>query len=56
MNHQVEVEQAVDLLLAQPVWLNSQIIPVAAARGRVAAAALFAPETSPAFDRSPFDG
>mgnify|MGYP000928659221 CR=1 FL=1 len=56
MNHQVEVEQAVDLLLAQPVWLNSQIIPVAAARGRVAAAALFAPEMSPAFDRSPFDG
>jgi molybdopterin molybdotransferase len=52
----IKADDARDLLLALPVSLRTETVPLSASYGRVLAADITAPIPAPPFDRSPFDG
>ncbi len=56
MRKRVEADEACGLLLALPVSLNVERIPLSAAVGRVLAEPLRARYAVPPFDKSPYDG
>lgn len=56
MRTAVKADEARDLLLALPVSLETEDLPLLEAQGRVLAQDLVAQVTMPPFDRSPYDG
>ena len=56
MRKDVEVSEALNLLLSVPVKLDIEPVPISEAMGRVAAETVTAEIPFPPFDRSPFDG
>lgn len=56
MQTNIEIEQAVELLCARHVTLETEVVKLADAQGRVLAGDVKAAIPSPPFDRSPFDG
>jgi len=52
----IEVSKALDLLMSVPVKLDTELVPIGDALGRVAAETVKAEIPFPPFDRSPFDG
>jgi len=56
MLKEIEVREAIDLLLNVPVKLDTEIVPIGDSFGRVSAERVIAGIPFPPFDRSPFDG
>ena len=56
MLKEIEVDEALRLLLGVPVKLHKENVPIGEALGRVAAGSVIARVPFPPFDRSPFDG
>ena len=56
MRKEVEVDEALNLLLDVPVKLDIEPITIGEAHGRVSSEAVMAEISLPPFDRSPFDG
>ena len=56
MLHNIQADEARDILLALPVGLSAETVPLTAAFGRVLAGDISAAIPSPPFDRSPYDG
>ena len=56
MLKELEVADAIGLLLEAPVKLDTEIVPIGDALGRVTAEPVMAEIPFPPFDRSPFDG
>jgi molybdopterin molybdotransferase len=56
MRTNIEINDAIERMLALPVRCRTELIPLSEALGRVSAKTINAQEMIPPFDRSPFDG